>query len=667
MRLAKLQIQNLRSFLDQTIDFDDYTCFVGPNGAGKSCILTALNVFFRNTASASTNLHTLTEEDFHHLNVRDPVQITLTFTELSAEAQEDLKAYYRQEQLVVSAKAEWDEGTRTAEVKQYGSRLVMPQLAPFFRAAEQEARVPALREIYAAIRKEIPGLPDVTTKPAMTEALRSFEEGHLDLCELVESENLFYGWSRGENRLAKHVQWVHIPAVKDAATEQEEGTKTALGQLLQRTIRAKVDFKTPLLDLERRVEEEYSRILDQQQGALRELQESIGQRLRAWTTSSAALLLEWHYDRDKSVVLNEPAARIRIGDDPDFVGEVARLGHGMQRAFLVSILQELASQQGEGAPTLLLGFEEPELYQHPPQAQHISSLLQLLGQDRGKNAQVIVTSHSPYFVSGRSFESVRVVRKNIRKKHTEIKSAAYEKIARRLADGFGAPPRSTTSILATVDQILYPSQRELFFSPVVVLVEGVEDVAFLSTHIHLTGKWEDFRQLGCHFVVSGGKSNLCKLLAIARELEIPAFVVCDADSNEKDEKTRKEHEQHNRCILKLCAIDQASSLPQSTIWGGNLAMWASEMMDVVKNDVGTEAWEEAEDRVRVERGLVANVSRKNTLRIAAVLEELGLRGVKVPVLEEAADRILTYARSFQESPPNKPPGTEARRPAPSAE
>jgi hypothetical protein len=38
----------------------------------------------------------------------------------------------------------------------------------------------------------------------------------------------------------------------------------------------------------------------------------------------------------------------------------------MQRAFIVSILQELAvGDQGE-SPKLILGFEEPELYQHPP-------------------------------------------------------------------------------------------------------------------------------------------------------------------------------------------------------------------------------------------------------------------------------------------------------------
>jgi putative ATP-dependent endonuclease of OLD family len=31
MKLLKLRIQNFRSFLDETIEFNNYTCFVGPN------------------------------------------------------------------------------------------------------------------------------------------------------------------------------------------------------------------------------------------------------------------------------------------------------------------------------------------------------------------------------------------------------------------------------------------------------------------------------------------------------------------------------------------------------------------------------------------------------------------------------------------------------------
>lgn len=47
MKIKTVKIENFRSFKNETIDFDNYNCFVGPNGAGKSTVLNALNVFFR--------------------------------------------------------------------------------------------------------------------------------------------------------------------------------------------------------------------------------------------------------------------------------------------------------------------------------------------------------------------------------------------------------------------------------------------------------------------------------------------------------------------------------------------------------------------------------------------------------------------------------------------
>jgi len=44
---------------------------------------------------------------------------------------------------------------------------------------------------------------------------------------LLDDSAQFYGWTKGSNLLKKYIQWIYIPAVKDASTEQEEGSKTA--------------------------------------------------------------------------------------------------------------------------------------------------------------------------------------------------------------------------------------------------------------------------------------------------------------------------------------------------------------------------------------------------------------------------------------------------------
>lgn len=647
MKIRQIRIENFRSFKDETIRLDDYTCLVGPNGAGKSAVLTALNVFFRNNASTSTDVHTLSEEDFHLRNTKQPVKITLTFDDLSGEAQKDLKAYYRQGQLVVSAKAEWDDKTRTATVIQYGSRTIMKDFIPFFGANENKAKAADLKEIYTSIRESFPDLPGPSTKTANTDALRAYEESHPELCDLIDSPLQFYGWAQGNNLLNKYIQWVYVPAVKDAATEQEEGTKTALGQLLKRTIRSKVDFENSLSDLKEEIETKYESIIEKQQAILDGIELTIQHRLREWTNDSARLLLKWDYDRDKSLIINEPFARVKIGED-EFIGEVPRIGHGMQRAFLVSILQELATSQLDSAPTLVLGFEEPELYQHPPQAQHIADILVDLAKDDEKKTQVVVTTHSPYFASGKDFEFVRMVRKNPKDKHTTVVGTTYKNVQDAISDALGEEPSCHSRLMATVEQIMHPSQRELFFAPFSILLEGWEDIAFISTHMHITKKWSMFRKLGCHFVVAEGKSNMSRLLAIANKLNIPAFVVFDADADQTQPGDEKKNKKDNSCILKLCSKRDFDPLPSDILWGNNVVMWPTEIAKVVHDDFGQDIWQKAQDKARKDNGFTG-VSSKNRLLIAATLEELHQQSVHSSILDKLSHRILSFAKGL---PPN---------------
>ena len=242
MRIDSVRIENFRSFEDATVPLNNYACLVGPNGVGKSTVLTALNVFFREFENTPTDLSQLEQEDFHFRNTAVPIRITVTFADLSEEAQDDFSDYVRQGKLVVTADATFNGANGKAQVKQYGQRLGMTALRPFFEASDGGKRVPELRALYNGLRETYTGLPAPGTKEAMVTALREFEAARPDEGVLIPSEDQFYGFSKGVNRLARHVQWVYVPAVKDATTEQVEARNSALGKLLARTVRSKTNF-----------------------------------------------------------------------------------------------------------------------------------------------------------------------------------------------------------------------------------------------------------------------------------------------------------------------------------------------------------------------------------------------------------------------------------------
>ncbi|MEX0643479.1 MAG: hypothetical protein WD468_12300 [Pirellulales bacterium] len=63
------------------------------------------------------------------------------------------------------------------------------------------------------------------------------------MCSPVPSEAQFFGFTKGANLLEKYIEWVYVPAVKDASTEQAEAGKCAFKELLDRTVRTRVNFK----------------------------------------------------------------------------------------------------------------------------------------------------------------------------------------------------------------------------------------------------------------------------------------------------------------------------------------------------------------------------------------------------------------------------------------
>ena len=639
MILASLRINNFRSFKDEEISFSKYTTLVGANGSGKSTVLSALNILFRNSDSP-TDIYHLTEEDFHNRDTTEPIRITATFDEIPDKAIEEMRAYVRQGKLVISAIANWDVSSERATVRQVGSRLVIKDFTQYFKAIEAMSLASELKEIYSRIRIKYQDLTDIKTKDGMRDSLREYEENHPELCELVESDDQFYGFTKGSNKLNKYIQWIYIPAVKDASEEQDETKNTALGRLLQRTIRAKIDFSKEIDSIKSETVTKYLQLLKNEKDVLSTVSESIQKRLQLFSHKGAMLELEWRYDDQKSISIADPSARAKVGEG-SFLGDLVRLGHGLQRCFLVAILQELVDSASEDQPSLLLAVEEPELYQHPPQARHLASVFESLSES---GSQVMVTSHSPYFVSGKGFENIRMTRKGDAD-DTLVSQLTHDGLSKLLSKALGEDSVSPTAIMASIEQILQPSQNEMFFTKIPIMVEGTEDVAFISTQLKLSHRWDLFRELGCHFIITQGKTTMSRPLAIARGLQMPVFTIFDADIDRCVKPgDKKKHERDNKCLINLCEVD-ADPIPTDHYFGSNCVIWKTRILDSVREDFGADTWDTTIKNTREKYDFNAGVRPKHPLLITHSLEMLDIEGKQSKLLNQACDNLLKYAKS----------------------
>ncbi len=356
-------------------------------------MLFALNIFFREPSVTSAATGVLTEEDFHGKATEEPIEITVTFSDIEPPAAEALKHYARGGKLVISSTAHFNKDTGEAKIEQHGQRNVMPDFRPFFRAFDDNAKAEELNKLHSDLQRSHSELPKANSKEAKRDALREYEEAHPDLCELSPSADQFYGFTKGTNKLEPFIQWVFVPAVKDASSEQVEAKNTALGKLLERTVRSKVKFDEEMKRLRDTTHDGYQKMLAAHQSALDGISYSLAQRMAQWAHPDASAKLIWREDPKGSVRIEEPSAWIRVGES-GFEGDLVRFGHGLQRYYILALLQELAQSSMREGLRLILGCEEPELYQHPPQARHLADVLRKLSEGK---TQVIITTHSPVF------------------------------------------------------------------------------------------------------------------------------------------------------------------------------------------------------------------------------------------------------------------------------
>lgn len=635
MIVESVTVRRFRAIEEATLHLGGVTYLVGRNGAGKSTFLNALGAFFGTVPVAGA-------DDFYRHQTDSPIEIAVTFGQLGHSAEAEFEKYVRDGRLIVTRRFAY-EGTRLID-SFCGVAPTFPGFAAIRPLAGRE-KISAYRE-----RRVEFGLPGAASAVEVDRELAAWEATHPDDLELAEDDGHFFGYRNvAAGKLDKYIDFVLVPAVREASADASDQRDSALRGLVDAVIRRSVDLEAPLARLRETVSGGYADLLALPELALDELERRMTRSIQRFAPGTEVVLA---WSPIPELRLQEPTAVARLVDD-GFEGDVATKGHGLQRAYLMAALQALAevgvsrlTADAEGDATasqrgLLLAVEEPELYQHPAQARFIARTFDQLAGDGAGQVRILACTHSPIFVDVRSFDGLRLVRKDAAADGpgTVVKHASLDEVAALLAT-VHEPARLFTGagLRPGLVALMNPYVNEALFADFVVLVEGEEDKALVEAYLGRQAAWPAVATRAIAIVPVGGKKNLDKLSAILSCLDVPHFLTFDRDGERGDQ--REQVGRWNIVLQRLAGVDAPDPMPP-TGTGDRHAVFAPDMTTVVSQEMGSEAWWSLRDSVCQELGIEVReggVKNAETLRI--MLDRAAEARMSSPSLDAAAAAII---------------------------
>ncbi|MFN9455041.1 MAG: ATP-dependent nuclease [Gemmatimonadota bacterium] len=642
MKIRKLRVRHFRSIADIEIECGDLVALVGRNGAGKSCILRALEAFYDSGGGIGV-------DDFHHRELTQPIRVLVSFSELNAEAQELFAPYMQGNNLDVELVVNTDNGRTSA--RYHGSRLSRAE----FKSVRLAGTAGEKKAAYNALRSDaqFAALPAWQNQAQAMDALAHWEAVNPAGLVREQDDGQFFGFKAvGQGYLGRFTRVVPIPAVREASAVGTEGRGTPLTQLMDVLVRSTLEKREDVAAFKKKLQDDYRALLSPESVTeLASVESTLTATIAAFAPS-ARVAMRWRTLGELDVPL--PTADVSLVED-DFEGGVDRVGHGLQRAFVLALLQHLASATTpiasggipSASPALLLLFEEPELYQHPSRQRHISAILRRLagGEIAGAmdGMQVIYSTHSPLMVGIDRFEDIRLLRKypyaaDATRKETRVRFTSAQAVANRSWFAFGSegPPFTAEAERARMLSALTTSVNEGFFADLAVLLEGESDRA--AIHAQAMRMDLSLDALGCALIPCVGKSGLLRPLSVFQQLGIPCYVVWDGDAA----KAQQPEQNHRVQRLVGAPVEDWPGLAVTNAY----ACFPNTLETTLKAELGAAIYDAAVDEALVEYSLSARTDgMKNPYVVRRVLDIAATKGKECATLRLIVEAIAAAAQS----------------------
>jgi putative ATP-dependent endonuclease of the OLD family len=643
--IQRIEVTNFRSLKDVKFDCHELTAILGRNGSGKSSLLKALSVFYDVGYLA-------TEYDYFAQDIKAEISIKVAYGDLRSDEIAEFSPYLSGSTLTVT------KVINSGGIKYFGVAGQLPE----FHELRKLTAVPKRTAFNDLVKsKKYPDLAFIVKSEGEADAkMQEFETKHPELLKPFQRVQQFFGPTNvGGGKLDNYTKFVLIPAVRDATSETER--KGVILQLIDvlvaRSINAREDVRKLNQEFEKRVKEVYS------SDNLTELAVLAGTITKLLSQYAPGASLDLSFGEVLPPKINLPSALASLVED-NFKSPISYSGHGLQRALVLALLQQLSltdlsppanleSEENKTAepeairiPDLILAIEEPELYLHPSRSRFLASVLDKLSAKPEKadepRTQVLFATHSPYFINLSRFERIRLARKiptpAIEVLQCQITAYSREEAVKRLAAISGADPVTFTgeSFVAHVLPVMNTTVNEGFFADVVVVVEGLTEVGFLWAIQGLLAKnWD--RQ-GIVVVPAEGKTKIDRPVVVFRGLSIPTYFVFDGDNRHKGKGDEQSVITTNKLLLRLGSAPVVD-FPNTTIekeW----ACFANDAEAEVRLAVGDEYYEKTRAQIAKELGYTEpSKSIKNPEACARLIKKAYADGHKISVFEKIVERV----------------------------
>jgi len=306
------------------------------------------------------------------------------------------------------------------------------------------------------------------------------------------------------------------------------------------------------------------------------------------------------------------------------------LGTGQQQILALSFAHAYA-KCFKNEKGLILIIDEPEAHLHPLAQKWLARTLYQMAKD---GLQMVITTHSPYFIDLEFLEGIYLVRKENGMTYvTNHKKSTFAEYCKNN----GANNADENTIIPFYVKSATSNILKGFFAKKVVLVEGMSEE--LALPIYLEKAELDVLKEGIDIISVGGKGELAKWWRLFTAYNIPCYVCFDNDAEDDDKGNKRKDFLKT---MKLEDIDQDRIL-QTEEWivEDKFCVFGKDFEDTFRNRKSFTRYNEIEDDIKKKLG----DSKPLVAREVAILiceEDCNKKDAGWKKLKELADKIRNH-------------------------